>query len=77
MISCLHSLTSLRRGCMGLRPLVRFSTSSLSCSSGDSSRASPNKSVMFPGFEAVYVSPHIRQIRVACRWAVETRRPSH
>ena len=61
---------------MGLRPLVRFSTSSLSCSSGESSRASPNKSVMFPGFEAVYVSPHIRQIRVACRWAVETRRPS-
>ena len=26
---------------------------------------------MFPGFEAVYVSPQIRQIRAACRSRVE------
>jgi len=47
--------------------------SSLASSSGrpgDSSRTSSNKSLMFPGFEAVYVSPHIRQIRVACRLKV-------
>ena len=73
MISSLLSLTSPRlpslvwRGSTFLLNPSRFVPAGQTNGFHTGSPLQSAKSSMFPGFEAVYVSPHIRQIRAACR----------
>ena len=78
MISSLLRLTSPRlllraEGSTFILNQTRFAPAGLTVAAIHTATTSQQsaKSSMFPGFEAVYVSPHIRQIRAACRWRVE------